>query len=233
MTAGSSHLRARPGGRWVSLALIAGGIVGLVVATIGVGATIWANGRIAELRSEAHLTVTRVANTMEIAASVLVGASTTARSFSGTANQAAEAVSAAVLTTAEARSDLSALETQLRSVNFLGATPLSSSADAVGRIVTSMEGLDAELTLVAEGLEANRDALAGNGSSLRELADSTRELARGLGPSFGLDSIADIQQVMAVTLLLLSAWSIVPAAGTLALGLWLRRGLERSPVARA
>ena len=110
---------------------------------------------------------------------------------------------------------------------------MSSSADAVGRIVTSMEGLDAELTLVAEGLEANRDALAGNGSSLRELADSTRELARGLGPSFGLDSIADIQQVMAVTLLLLSAWSIVPAAGTLALGLWLRRGLERSPVARA
>jgi hypothetical protein len=116
-------------------------------------------------------------------------------------------------------------------VSFLGATPLSSSADAVGRIVTSMEGLDAELTLVAEGLKANRDALAGNGSSLRELADSTRGLARGLGPSSGLDSIADVQQVIAVTLLLLSAWSIVPAAGALALGLWLRRGLDRPPPA--
>lgn len=231
MTAGSRTFAARPEGRWLSRGLIAYGLVGLVVATIGVGATIWANGRIAELRSEAHLTVTRVANTMEIAASVLVGASSTARSFSGTANQAAEAVSAAVLTTAEARSDLSALETQLRSVSFLGATPLSSSADAVGRIVTSMEGLDAELVLVAEGLEANRDALAGNGSSLRELADSTRGLARGLGPSIGLDTIADVQQVIAVTLLMFAAWSIVPAAGALALGLWLRRGLERPPPA--
>lgn len=233
MTPGSRTFAARPEGRWLSRGLIAYGLVGLVVATIGIGATIWANGRIAELRSDALLTVTRVANTMEIAASVLVGASSTARSFSGTANQAAEAVSAAVLTTAEARSDLSALETQLRSVSFLGATPLSSSADAVGRIVTSMEGLDAELVLVAEGLEANRDALAGNGSSLRELADSTRGLARDLGPSFGLDSIADVQQVIAVTLLMFAAWSIVPAAGALALGLWLRRGRERSLMERA
>ena len=230
MTADSIRNTRRPEGRWVSRALIACGVAGLVVAAIGIGATVWANGRIGELRSEAHLTVTRVANTMEIAASVLVGASSTARSFGGTADQAAEAVSAAVLTTAEVRSDLSALEAQLRSVSFLGATPLSSSADAVGRIVASMEGLDAELSLVAEGLEGNRDALAGNGSSLRELADSTRELARRLGPSVGLDAIADVQQVIAITLLMLSAWSIVPAAGALALGLWLRRGLERPPV---
>jgi len=229
MTAGSSHLRARPGGRWVSLALIAGGIVGLVVATIGVGATIWANGRIGELRDEAHLTATRLANTMELAASVLLGASSTARSFSGTADQAAEAVSAAVLTTAEVRSDLSALEAQLRSVNIFGATPLSSSADAVGRIVTSMDGLDAELSLVGEDLEGNADALAGNASSLRELADSTRALATRLGPSIGLDSFTDVQQVLALTLLIFSAWSIVPAAGSLARGVWLRGGIDPPP----
>jgi transposase-like protein len=231
MTAGSSQLRARPGSRWVSLALIAGGIVGLVVAVSGIAATAWANGRIGELRSEAQLTVTRVANTMEIAASVLLGASSTAQSFSGTAGQAAEAVSAAVLTTAEVQSDLSALEAQLRSVNIFGATPLSSSADAVGRIVTSMEGLDAELSLVAEGLEGNADALAGNASSLSELANSTRALAKRLGPSAGVDAFAEVQQVMAMTLLMLSAWSIVPAAGALALGLWLRRGLDRPPPA--
>jgi hypothetical protein len=140
-------------------------------------------------------------------------------------------VSAAVLTTAEVRSDLSALEAQLRSVSFLGATPLSSSADAVGRIVTSMEGLDAELALVVDGLEGNADALDGNASSLRELADSTRALATRLGPSVGLDSSTDAQQVIVWTLLLLSAWSIVPAAGSLALGLWLRRGLGQ-PVPR-
>ena len=229
MTVGSSHLRARPGGRWVSLALIAGGIVGLVVATIGVGATIWANGRIGELRDEAHLTATRLANTMELAASVLLGASSTAQSFSGTADQAGQAVSAAVLTTAEVRSDLSALEAQLRSVNIFGATPLSSSADAVARIVAGMEGLDAELALVADDLAENGEALGGNASSLRELAASTRALAGRLGPSAELDALMDVQRVLAITLLIVAAWLTVPAAGALVLGVWLRRGLDRPP----
>jgi hypothetical protein len=231
MRSDSSPFAARPGGHWVSRALIAFGIVGLVVAALGIGATVWTNGRIGELRDEAHLTATRLANTMELAASVLVGGSSTARSFSGTADQAAQAVAAAVITTAEVRSDLSALEAQLRSVSFLGATPLSSSADAVGRIVTSMEGLDAEISLIGADLEGNADALAGNASSLRELADSTRALATRLGPSIGLDPFTDVQQVIALTLLMFSAWSIVPAAGSLALGLWLRRGLDRPPPA--
>jgi hypothetical protein len=229
MTVGSSHLRPRPGGRWISLALIAGGIVGLVVATIGVGATIWANGRIGELRDEAHLTTTRLANTMELAASVLLGASSTAQSFSGTADQAAKAVSAAVLTTAEVQSDLSALEAQLRSVNIFGATPLSSSADAVGRIVAGMEGLDAELALVGDGLEGNAEALAGNASSLSELANSIRALAERLGPSPELDALIDVQRILAITLLIVAAWLTVPAAGALVLGMWLRPGLDRPP----
>ena len=199
-----------------------------LVAAIGFGATAWVIGRIDELHSEAEATVARLSTTMGLAAAVLRGASTTAQSFSGTAGQSAQAVSAAILTTAEVRSDLSALEGQLRSVNFLGATPLSSSADAVGRIVASMEGLDTQLSLVAEGLEGNRDALAGNASSLGDLADSTRALALRLGPSVGEDALGDVQQVIAVTLLMFAAWSSVPAVGALALGVWLRRELARS-----
>jgi hypothetical protein len=184
-------------------------LVGLLVAAIGFGATAWVIGRIDELHSEAEATVARLSTTMGLAAAVLRGASTTAQSFSGTAG-------------------LSALEGQLRSVNFLGATPLSSSADAVGRIVASMEGLDTQLSLVAEGLEGNRDALAGNASSLGDLADSTRALALRLGPSVGEDAFGDVQQVIAVTLLMFAAWSSVPAVGALALGVWLRRELARS-----
>jgi len=228
MTAGSRTFAARPEGRWLSRGLIAYGLVGLLVAAIGFGATAWVIGRIDELHSEAEATVARLSTTMGLAAAVLRGASTTAQSFSGTAGQSAQAVSAAILTTAEVRSDLSALEGQLRSVNFLGATPLSSSADAVGRIVASMEGLDTQLSLVAEGLEGNRDALAGNASSLGDLADSTRALALRLGPSVGEDAFGDVQQVIAVTLLMFAAWSSVPAVGALALGVWLRRELARS-----
>jgi hypothetical protein len=225
---GSRPVGLRGGLHRSSRGLIAYGIIGLVVATIGFGSVVWVNGRIGELRSEAEVTVARLASTMELAAMALRGASTTADSFSGTAGRSAEAVSSAVLTTTEVRSDLSALEAQLRAVSFLGATPLSSSADAVGRIVASMEGLDTQLSLLADSLEGNRDALAGNASSLDELADSTAAVARRLGPSVGQDSLGDLQQVIAIALLMFATWSFVPALGALALGVWLRRELGRS-----
>jgi hypothetical protein len=208
--------------RRVSRGLIAYGIVGLLVSGIGLGATVWVNGRIASLRHEAEATAARLTTTMELAAVVLRGASTTAGSFGGTAGQTAEAVSSAAVTATEVRSDLAALEAQLRSVTFFGATPLSSSADAVGRIATSMAGLDAQLALVAECLQGNETALAGNAATLAELADSTDALAAQLGPSVGQDSFADVQVVIAATLLMFAAWSSVPAIGALALGLWLR-----------
>jgi len=213
-----------PGGlHRLSRGLIAYGIIGLVVAAIGFGAMVWVNGRISHVRGEAEVTVARLATTMELAAMVLRGASTTARSFSGTVDQAAEAVSSAAATMTETRSDLSAVEAQLRSVNILGATPLSSPADAVGRIAASMDGLDTQLSLIADDLKGNRDALAGNAVSLSELGRSTEALAARLGPSVGQDSLADVQQVIAITLLMFAAWSFVPAAGALALGVWLRR----------
>ena len=214
--------------RWVSRGLIAYGIIGLIVAAIGFGAMVWVNGRITTLRGEADANAAQLATAMEIVAGVVRGGSSTAQSFGNTADQSAEAVSSAAITTAEMRSDLSALEEQLRSVSFLGATPLSSSADAVGRIAASMDGLDAQLSLISDGLKGNRDALTGDAGSLSKLGDSIESLAARLGPSLGQDSLGDIQQVIAVTLLMFAAWSFVPAAGALVLGRMLGRELRRS-----
>ena len=85
----SRPLGLRGGLRRLSRGLIAYGIIGLVVAAIGFGAMVWVNGRISDLRGEAEATVARLATTMELAAMVLRGASTTAQSFSGTVDQAA------------------------------------------------------------------------------------------------------------------------------------------------
>ncbi|MBE3075788.1 MAG: hypothetical protein IMZ75_12740 [Actinobacteria bacterium] len=216
------------GVRRLSQGLIGYGIVGLVVATIGFGATVWVNGRISTLRADAQVSVARAAATMELTATVLRGASTTVQSFSGTADQARQAVSDAVVTVSEARSDLSALEAQLRSVSVLGATPLASSADAVGRITASMDGLESQIPVVADNLKGNRDALARNAAALSELADSTAALAARLGSGVGQDSFGDVQQVIAITLLMFAAWSCVPAVGALGLGAWLRGELARS-----
>ncbi len=224
-------LDLRGGLQRLSRGLIAYGIIGLAVAAVGLGATVWVNGRISDLRSEAEMTTARLGATMELAATVLRGASTTATSFSGTVDQAAEAVSAVAPTMTETRSDLSALEAQLRSVNILGATPLSSPADAVGRIAAKMEGLDTQLSLIADSLKGNRDALTANAASLSKLGDSTDAFAARLGPSLGQDAFGEAQQVSAITLLLFATWSFVPAVGALALGVWLRRELVRSRLA--
>ena len=224
----SRPLGLRGGLHRLSRGLIAYGIIGLVVAAIGFGAMVWVNGRIGQIRDAAEGTVARLATTMELAANVLHGASATAQSFSATVDQSAQAVSAAAVTITEVRSELSALEAQLRSVSILGATPLSSPADAVGRIAASMEGLDPRLSLIADSVKDNRDALAGNATALGELGDSTQALAVRLGSGVGQDSFADVQQVIAVTLLMFAAWSFVPAVGALVLGVWLRRELGRS-----
>jgi transposase-like protein len=212
----------------LSRGLIAYGIVGLVVAAIGFGAMVWVNGRIGQIRDDAEATVARLATTMELAANVLYGASTTAQSFSTTVDQSAQAVSAAAVTITEVRSELTALEAQLRSVNILGATPLSAPADAVGRIAASIDGLDTRLALIADSVKGDRDALAGNASALLQLGDSTQALAARLGSGVGQDSFGDVQQVIAVTLLMFAAWAFVPAVGALVLGVWLRRELGRS-----
>ena len=206
--------------RRASRGLIAYGIVGLVVASIGLGSTVWVNGRINQLRSHAEVTLTRLASTTQLAATALRGASATATSFSGTLDQSAQAVSSATQTIGGVQAELSALEAQLRSVNFLGATPLASSADSVARIATSLNGLETQLPLTAGDLEGNRDALARNAASISALASSTDVLAARLA---GHDSLDDVQRVIAITLLMFAAWAFVPAIGALALGLWLRR----------
>ena len=222
-------LRLRGGLHRLSRGLIAYGVIGLIVTAIGFGALVWANDRVGHLRSDTEATIARLASTTAVAALVLHGASTTATSFSATVDQSAQAISAAAVTATEVRSDLSALEAQLRSVSILGAAPLSSPADAVGRIAASMEGLDGRLAVIAESGKINRDALVGNASALRELADSTQALAARLGSGVGEDSFGEVQLVIAVTLLAFAAWSFVPAAGALALGAWLRRVLPRAP----
>jgi hypothetical protein len=218
----------RGGLRRLSQGLIAYGIIGLVVAAIGFGALVWVDGRVTHLRAEVETTLVQRATTMELAAKVLHDTSTTAQSFTVTVDQSAQAVSSAAQTITEARSDLSALEAQLRSVSILGATPLSSTADAVGRIVASMEGLDPRLFLIADSLKGNQAALAANATSLGQLGDVTEALAGRLGSGVIEDSLGDLQRLISITLLVLAAWSVVPAVGAIVLGVWLRRVLGRS-----
>lgn len=216
-------LGLRGGLRRLGTGLIAYGVIGLVVAAIGLGGLVWVNGRFSAIRDEVDATLVQRATTLRLAAGVLRDASTAAQSFTGTLDQTALAVSAAAGTIVEVRSDLTAVEAQLRSINIFGATPLSTAADDIGRIAASMEGLDTRFIAIADSLRGDGVALSTNSTSLRRLGDSGDALAARLDAGVIGDSLGDIQRIMSVTLLVLTIWLVVPALGAIALGIWLRR----------
>ena len=216
-------LGMRAGLRRLSRGLIAYGIVAIIVATIAFGTTVWANGRLGNLRDTVGASVDEMATSMERSAEALHDAARTATTFSTTLYQGAAAMPAVSQQIAAVRTDLLALQDQLRSVSIFGATPLSTAADAVGRIAVSLEGLDTQLQLAAVALAANGDALASSSTSLARLGDSAAALATRLRSGVIEDSFGDVQLVIVLVLLAFTALSVVPAAGALALGVWLQR----------
>jgi len=222
---GFQPLGMRRGLGRLSSGLIAYGVVGLLVAAIGFGALVWVAGRFGRLSSEVETSVGQMTGTMERTADALRDASRTAKTFSTTLDQAAMALPSVSTQIAGVRSDLGALEAQLRSVNIFGSTPLSNAADAVGRIAVGLEGLDTQLALAGVAMAANRDALASNSTSLGMLGDSTAATAARLRSGVVEDSVGDVQLVVMVMLFVFTALSVVPAVGALVLGVWLRREL--------
>jgi hypothetical protein len=85
--------------------------------------------------------------------------------------------------------------------------------------------LDSRLFAIADSLEGNRDALAANATSLGRVADSTAAMAERLRSGVVEDSLADVQAVLMVLLVLMVAWTAVPAVGALLVGVWIRREL--------
>jgi len=226
---GADHpLGFRGGLHRLSTGLIVYGIIGLVVAALGLGALAWVNSRVETLSSRVETSVDTLATTMERTADALGDAATTAESFTVTLERSAEAVSAAADTIRGVRTNLETLENVLRAVNILGVSPLGPAADAVGGIADSIEGLDTRLTGIADSLGANRDALAANAESIGRLAASTAAAAQRLRSGVIEASLDDVHVVIVVMLLLFVVWSAVPAVGALVFGTWLRREVHQS-----
>ncbi len=214
--------------RRLSTGLIAYGLIGLLVAGLGLAALAWANGRIETVAGRVATSVDGIATALERTSVALENASTTAETFTGTIDRTVEGVSAAAVTIKDVRTNLETLETAMRAVDILGLTPLGGPANAVGGIAGALEGLDSRLFAISDSLEGNRDALAANATSLSRVADSTAAMAVRLRSGVIEDSLADVQAVMVVMLILLIAWTAVPAVGALFVGVWLRREVAPS-----
>lgn len=209
----------------LSRGLIAYGIIGVIVALLGLAALVYVNNRVDAAGDRVSAAMDPLATTLERTASALHDASTTAQTFSVTLDRTEEAVSSAADTIIGVRSNLETLRDVLRAVNILGLTPLGPAADAVGGIAGAIEGLDSRLSAIADGLVANEASLAANATSLGQLGDSTEVLAERLRSGVVEESIEDVRIVIVMMMLLLTALTIVPAVGALAFGVWLRREL--------
>ncbi len=215
----------REGLRRLSVGLLAYGTIGVVVAAIGLLAFIWSLGRLGGAADQIDATIRDLATTVHRTADTLTDAAATADSVGVTLDSTAATVSQAATTVGAMGPTLNALEASFRDFGILGQHPLAPAADVVATLTTNLAGLDQRLQDVATSLTADQDLLAANSASLAALATSLDDLAVRLESGSIQATMSDIRVVLTVVLLMFVAWSAIPAAGALLLGLWLRREL--------
>ena len=231
--AATSSLGLRGGLRRLSTGLIAYGVAGLAVALLGLVALGWTAGRVSGLAETVDGEVGRLALTLDGTAATLHDASSSAVTFAVTLERTPPSVRQAAATIRNLRPNLQAIESQLASISILGSQPLAGPARLFGEMAADLSGLDTRLDLIAADLETDRDALLRNAESLEELGDRTEVMAERVRTGFIQGGLEDLRAVLLMTILVFAGWTAVPAAGALALGLWLRRTfVSERPVAR-
>ncbi len=90
-----THRDMRAGLHRLSTGLIVYGLIGLLLAAIGLGALVWADSRLASLGDRVSTSVDEIATALERTSVALEDASTTAGSFTGTIDRTVDGVSSA------------------------------------------------------------------------------------------------------------------------------------------
>lgn len=213
----------RIGLRRLTRILIGYGIVGLLVAALGIAALFVGLGRVNGLADRLRADVGGVARTMERTATVLDDAAATARGFGSTIDGSMTALSTAAADLRAIVPQLRSIETQANAINILGSQPLAPIAGLFGQIAGQLSDLDAQLDGIATNLGGNRSALDANAASLAALATETRSLGDRLGGD-SLPGVVDDVRLLLIAMLGVGTFgAAVPAVGALLVGLWLRR----------
>ncbi len=219
-------LTLRRGLRRLSTGLIVYGLVGVALALIGAFALSWVGGRVGAVADRTGEQVESIVSTLDETAVVLSSKGTSATSFSGTLERTPPAVRQTAQTVANLRANLILVEGQLAAINILGARPLADAANLFGQMGVDLEGLDTRLEVIAADLDANREALLDNSTNLQSLGTELDGVADDLRGGTIEESLADVQLILVVLSVLLVVWALLPAAGALGLGWWLRRELR-------
>jgi hypothetical protein len=213
--------------RRASTGLLIYGVVGLLVAALGVVALVWVQGRVATLSERVGTQVDELALTLEASADALDDAASSALSFAVTLERTPPTIRQAAQTVANLETNLRLTADQLASLSILGSRPLGQVATLFSQMASDLNGLDTRLELIATDLEGNKAALLANADSLRATAVRLDSLAAGLAGGVveeSFDDVAAVLTVLAFGLILITA---LPAIGALAFGWWLRRTIDQ------
>jgi ABC-type transporter Mla subunit MlaD len=197
-----------------------------MLAVAGGFALAWVGGRVTAVADRTGDQVDSIVATLDQTSFVLSSMGASATSFSGTLERTPPAVRQTAQTVVNLRANLSLVEGQLSAINILGARPLANAANLFGQMATDLEGLDTRLETIAADLDTNRAALVDNSARLAALGTELNGLADDLRGGVIEDSLADVQQILAVLSIMLIAWTALPAFGALVLGLSIRRQLR-------
>lgn len=231
----------RLGMRRLGVGLIVYGVVGLVIAAVGLVALLSLGTRVDGLVDRTSEQVDTVIATLDETAAALSDAGTSAVSFSVTLERTPPTVRQAAQTVGNLQGNLRTVEGQLSSLSILGTRPLADVAALFGQMSSDLDGLDTRLGLIADDLEDNRDALLTNAASLTAMGDRLAAIADDLRGTRGFaeptgsglrSSFDDLRAMVTTLALIVVAWAALPAIGALVLGWWLRRltdGVDPAP----
>ncbi len=219
-------VRATIGLRRVATGLVAYGVVGLLVAAVGLVVLVGSADRVGRLSSGVSDEIDRLGRILDRTATALDEASDTAASFGSTIERTGPAVGQAASAVRDIVPQLRQLESQANAVNIFGSQPLAPLGSLFGEIATELDGLDLQLEAIAQELTANREVLGTNADSLGVLATEIRALAERVPEASRSEPLVNVQVPLMIAIALLVVWAGVPAAGALALGVWLRRLIE-------
>lgn len=212
----------------LSRGLIAYGIIGLLVAAIGLGTLVWTGATVSGFNDRMSRESAELGSTLRRAATALDNAATTAESFRVTLDATPPSVRQAAQTIRNLRPRLVALQAQAGSINILGSQPLGGIGELFGQMATDLDGLDTQLDGIADQLGGNQDALDRNARSLASTADQLHGFADRIEDGLIVDSVGEIRTILGVVLMTLIVAMAVPATGALAFGWWIRRELALS-----
>ena len=204
-------------------ALVAYGLIGLLVAAAGLVALTAASSRIGSLGERIVSEAVSLDAIIDQTANVLDDASATAASFGPTVDQTSTTVRGAASAIRDIEPRLRDMETQANSIDIFGQRPVAPLGQLFGQIATDVSGLDEQLDGIATEMGRTEAALTANSKSLAALADLVGAYKGRLKPAAIDAGIDDARRLLLITLALFIGWTAVPAVGSLVVGRWMRR----------